>query len=130
MIRAEGLHDIFSRHRRLREMTGQGIRALGLELLAADAVASAAVTAVLAPAGLEVSSIRKVLLDRFNVVAAGGQGKLEKKIFRIGHLGYVADLDIISALAALEMTLIICGQGIELGSGVRAAQKVALTSEK
>jgi aspartate aminotransferase-like enzyme len=64
------------------------------------------------------------------VVAAGGQGKLEKKIFRIGHLGYVADLDIISALAALEMTLIICGQGIELGSGVRAAQKVALTSEK
>jgi aspartate aminotransferase-like enzyme len=126
MIRAEGLPGIFARHRKLREMTRQGVRALGLELLAADAVASAAVTAVLPPAGLEANTLRKMLLDRFNVVVAGGQGKLDNKIFRIGHLGYVQGLDIIAVIAALEMTLNICGHKVELGSGVRAAQEVVL----
>lgn len=128
MIRAEGLPGIFARHRKLREMTRQGVRALGLELLAADAVASAAVTAVLPPAGLEANTLRKMLLDRFNVVVAGGQGKLDNKIFRIGHLGYVQGLDIIAVMAALEMTLTICGHKIELGSGVRAAEAVVLAA--
>lgn len=128
IIRAEGQPGMFARHRRLRDMTRQGARALGLELLAADAVASAAVTAVLPPAGLEANALRKVLRDRFNVVAAGGQGKLDNKIFRIGHLGYVQDLDIIVVLAALEMSLNICGHRVELGSGVRAAQETVLTA--
>ena len=107
-------------------MTRHGVRALGLELLAADAVASAAVTAVFPPAGLEANALRKMLLDRFNVVVAGGQGKFDNKIFRIGHLGYVQGLDIIAVIAALEMTLNICGHKVELGSGVRAAQEVVL----
>jgi aspartate aminotransferase-like enzyme len=128
MIRAEGLPGIFTRHRKLREMTRQAVRALGLELLATDAVASAAVTSVLPPAGLEANALRKTLLERFNVVVAGGQGKLDNKIFRIGHLGYIQGLDIIAVIAALEMTLDICGHKVELGSGVRAAQEVALAN--
>ncbi len=87
-------------------------------------------TAVLSPPGLEANPIRKILLDRFNVVVAGGQGRLDNKIFRIGHLGYVQDLDIIAVLAALEMALNLCGHRVELGSGVRAAQAVALANEK
>jgi aspartate aminotransferase-like enzyme len=126
MIRSEGLPGTFARHLKLREMTRHGVRALGLELLAADAVASAAVTAVFPPAGLEANALRKMLLDRFNVVVAGGQGKFDNKIFRIGHLGYVQGLDIIAVIAALEMTLNICGHKVELGSGVRAAQEVVL----
>jgi aspartate aminotransferase-like enzyme len=55
---------------------------------------------------------------------------LDNKIFRIGHLGYVQDLDIIAVLAALEMALNLCGHRVELGSGVRAAQAVALANEK
>ncbi len=130
MIRSEGLPVTFARHLKLREMTRHGVRALGLELLAADAVASAAVTAVFPPAGLEANALRKMLLDRFNVVVAGGQGKFDNKIFRIGHLGYVQGLDIIAVIAALEMTLNICGHKVELGSGVRAAQEVVLANEK
>jgi aspartate aminotransferase-like enzyme len=128
MIRAEGLPDIFARHRKLREMTRQAVRALGLELLAADAVASTAVTSVLPPAGMEANVLRKMLLERFNVVVAGGQGKLDNKIFRIGHLGYIQGLDIIAVIAALEMTLNICGRKVELGSGVSAAQQVVLAN--
>jgi aspartate aminotransferase-like enzyme len=128
MIRAEGLPDIFARHRKLREMTRRAVRALGLELLAADAVASTAVTSVLPPAGMEANVLRKMLLERFNVVVAGGQGKLDNKIFRIGHLGYIQGLDIIAVIAALEMTLNICGRKVELGSGVSAAQQVVLAN--
>jgi aspartate aminotransferase-like enzyme len=128
MIRDEGLANIYARHRRLRDMTRQGVRALGLGLLADDTVGSTAVTAVLPPAGLDANALRKVLLERFNVVAAGGQGKLDNKIFRIGHLGYVQELDIIAVTAALEMSLIACGHKVELGSGVRAAQEVLLNA--
>ncbi len=126
MIEAEGLENIFARHRRLRDMVRQGARALGLELLARDEVASSAVTAILSPAGIGADTIRRVLREKFNVVVAGGQRQLQNKIFRIGHLGYVQDLDVIAALAALEMALACCGYKVELGQGVRAAQSVAL----
>jgi aspartate aminotransferase-like enzyme len=128
MIATEGLETIFARHKRLREMVRQGARALALELLAPDEVASAAVTAILSPAGIEANTLRRVLRDKFNVVVAGGQRQLENKIFRIGHLGYVHDLDAIAVLAALEMALNLCGYQVELGQGVRAAQRVALAA--
>lgn len=126
LIREEGQENIYARHRRLRDMVRSGMRALGLELLAADEVASTAVTAVLAPEGIEADTIRNTLRDRFNVVVAGGQNQLKNKIFRIGHLGYVQELDIMAALAALEMSLAICGHQVNLGQGVRTAQEVAM----
>lgn len=128
MMREEGLEKIFARHRLLRDMTRSGIKAMGLKPLAADDVASPAVTAVLAPEGIEANTIRRVLLNEFNVVVAGGQQSLDNKIFRIGHLGSVGELEIIAVLAALEMALNRCGFGVELGVGVRAAQEVALAA--
>jgi aspartate aminotransferase-like enzyme len=125
LIRNEGLEPIFARHRKLRDMVRAGVRAIGLEPLADDRVASCAVTSVKAPEGLEANALRKVLLERFNVVVAGGQQLLNNKIFRIGHLGYAGTLDMIAALAALEMSLNLCGVKVELGKGVRAAQEVA-----
>lgn len=128
MMREEGIEKIFARHRRLRDMTRSGIKAMGLKPLAVDDVASPAVTAVLAPEGIEANTIRRVLLNEFNVVVAGGQQSLDNKIFRIGHLGSVGELEIIAVLAALEMALNRCGFGVELGAGVRAAQEVALAA--
>ena len=37
---------------------------------------------------------------------AGGQDHLKGKIFRVGHLGYVNDKDIISVIAAIGNTLV------------------------
>ena len=40
--------------------------------------------------------VKKLLKKQFNMDIAGGQSKLkEAKIVRIGHLGYVDELDII-----------------------------------
>ncbi|MCX7779937.1 MAG: alanine--glyoxylate aminotransferase family protein [Negativicutes bacterium] len=126
MIEEEGAANIFARHRLIAKALRAGLRAMGLRLLAGDAAASAGVTAVCAPEGIAVKDIRKVMRERYGITLAGGQKKLEDKIFRIGHLGYVAVTDILVTLSALEMALTELGMSLELGAGVRAAQQVIL----
>jgi aspartate aminotransferase-like enzyme len=66
---------------------------------------------------------------RFDIALAGGQDHLKGKIFRIGHLGFVGDRDILAALAALEATLQELGyEGFAPGAGVAAAAKAIATS--
>ncbi|MBM7868436.1 aminotransferase class V-fold PLP-dependent enzyme [Heliobacterium gestii] len=127
LFQEKGLDHIFAKQIYLRDITRAGVKALGLKPLADDAVASAAVTAVWAPAGIEARAINRKMREDYNVVLAGGQKKLENKIFRIGHLGYVQHLDILATIGALEMTLKELGVPIELGSGVKAAQNVIMS---
>lgn len=129
LIDAEGIDGVIARHARYRSMVRAGVKAMGLQLLASDEVASAALTAVVAPPGLGANRIRKALRDRFDVVVAGGQQALDDVIFRIGHLGYVRDLDLLAVLAALEMVLAGLGQEVKLGAGVTAAQRVLMNEE-
>jgi len=63
------------------------------------------VTAIRCPAGVEISALRNLMEDEYNVVVAGGQGKLSGKIFRIGHLGLVEEADIRQTLESLEQAL-------------------------
>lgn len=130
MIEEEGLDTIFERHRLLAAALRAGLKGLGLELLAADQVASPGVTAVLAPKNIEVKSIQKLMREKYGITLAGGQKKLEGKIFRIGHLGYVAVTDILLVLASLELALAELGAEIQLGQGVRAAQQLILAQIK
>jgi aspartate aminotransferase-like enzyme len=101
----EGLPNIFARHARIAQMTRSGIKSLGLSLFAQDSHASNTVTAVRAGDKLDVSKLIQVLKDEYNVVIAGGQRKLSGKIFRIGHLGLVAEDDIKTVLEALAKAL-------------------------
>ncbi len=124
MMQAEGLENIFARHQRLTAATRAAIKALGLPLFAPDDAASPAITAV-APQGVDAEQIRAVLKKRFDIVMAGGQDHLNGKIFRIGHLGFVGDRDILAAVASLEATLQELGyQGFTPGAGVAAASQV------
>ena len=103
---AEGLESVHARHARIGQMVREGIKALGLELLATDEqYASDTVTAIKCPEGVEVAALRRMLEDEHSVVIAGGQGKLAGKIFRIGHLGLVSEEDIRDALDALAKVL-------------------------
>jgi aspartate aminotransferase-like enzyme len=58
------------------------------------------------------------------MTAAGGQDHLKGKIFRISHMGYIDSFDVITALAAVEMTVKGLGHPIKLGSGVAKAQEI------
>ncbi len=124
IMKEEGLESIFARHERLKNATRAGIQGLNLPLLAADSCASPAITAV-APQGIEPDKIRSFMKKRFDIALAGGQDHLTNKIFRIGHLGFVSDRDILSCIASLEVTLTELGyEDFTSGSGVAAAVKV------
>jgi aspartate aminotransferase-like enzyme len=123
-MKEEGLESIFARHERLKNATRAAIKGLNMPLLAADSNASPAITAV-APQGIESDKIRSLMKKRFDIALAGGQDHLSNKIFRIGHLGFVSDRDILSCIASLEVALSELGyENFTPGSGVAAAAKV------
>lgn len=124
MILEEGLDNVFARHKMLAKATRAAIQGLGLELLAPDDCASMAVTAVQSPMVVDVDTLRKVLLRDYGVTFAGGQDAMKGKIFRIAHMGFADKMDVIIAIAALEMALGKVGYKAELGAGVREAQMI------
>src|SRR4028118_1868651 len=124
MMQAEGLESIFARHQRLMKATRDAAKALSLPLFAPDEAASPAITAV-APVSVESEQIRAVMKKRFDISLAGGQDDFKGKIFRIGHLGFVSDRDILAAIGALEATLWELGyESMIPGAGVAAAARV------
>jgi aspartate aminotransferase-like enzyme len=123
MLEAEGLARVFERHDRLARTTRAGVEALGLGLFA-RATPSPAVTAVLAPPGIDGETIVAAYAKSHNITITGGQGEMKGRIFRLGHMGYAAEFDVIIALAALEQILADLGQPVDFGAGVGAAQKV------
>ncbi len=126
MMKAEGLENIFARHQRHMHATRAAITAMGLALYAPEGHGSPAITAV-APTTVAAEQIRSVMKKKFDIVLAGGQDALKGKIFRIGHLGFVCDRDILTALAALEATLVELGHtGFTPGAGVAAAAQVLM----
>jgi aspartate aminotransferase-like enzyme len=126
MMRAEGLENIFARHVRQRNATQSAMKALNLPLFAPDHAGSPAITAV-APIGVDPEKIRSTVRKRFDIVMAGGQDHLSGKIFRIGHLGFVSDRDILTAVSALEATLKELGyENFNPGAGVAAAAQVLI----
>ena len=122
-IKGEGLENIFARHAKLAKATREAMLALGLRLYAPQAYSNA-LTAAVAPAGVDGQKVVKILRDKHNLTIAGGQDQAKGKIFRIAHMGYVDKSDIIMAVAAVEMTLKELGYAVEMGQGVRAAMEV------
>jgi aspartate aminotransferase-like enzyme len=124
MLKAEGLDNIFKRHEILSGAVRAGVKALGFGLLADDSYASRAVTAVVPPAGIDAEALRKAVREQYGVVLAGGQEDLKGKIFRIGHLGYMDKMDMITAFSALEMVASQMGAKIKMGSAVAAVEEM------
>ncbi len=122
MLKEEGLDNIFARHEMMTKAARAGLKALGLKLLVDDdKIASRAVTPVFPPEGVEADKLRKAVREKYGVVLAGGQEDLKGKLFRVGHLGYIDKMELIAALAALEIEL---GANVKKGSGVAAAEEV------
>ena len=57
------------------------------------------------PPGLDVNALRKLIDTRYGVVIAGGQGKMSGKMVRVGHLGAVAEGDVVQVIWAIEQAL-------------------------
>jgi len=105
MLEEEGLDNVYDRHERLARATQAGLVALGFRLFAQDGFRSHTVTGAVTPAELDVAAFRKLLDEKYGVVIGGGQGRMTGKMVRVGHLGAVAEGDVIQVLWAMEQAL-------------------------
>lgn len=107
LMRAEGLESIFTRHEAAGRYVRGRAKELGLKLVPVDQqFASNTVTAVWWPEGVDGKALSKRAREEFGVVLGGGQGKLEGKIFRVGHLGWFNQDDLIQAMDVVEKLLV------------------------
>jgi aspartate aminotransferase-like enzyme len=127
-IKQLGRENLIANAALLAAATREAATALGLTHFAVSAPANA-VTSINAPPGIESTKVVKEMRSRFGVIITDGQGTMKGQMFRLAHLGYYDFLDMMAVLAALEIALLKVGHKLELGSGVRAAQKTYLCRE-
>jgi alanine-glyoxylate transaminase / serine-glyoxylate transaminase / serine-pyruvate transaminase len=110
MLLEEGLPNVFARHDRYAEATRRAARAWGLELQCADLRACApGVTAIRVPEGHSADRLRAVILDKFNMSLGNGLGRIEDRVFRVGHMGDLGVLQLTGTLSGVEMGLRAAG---------------------
>jgi len=124
MLEEEGLSNVFARHARHGEATRAAARAWGLEILCINPEEySNSLTTVVMAIGHDADKRRDLVLERFDMSLGMGLGKLQGKVFRIGHLGHFNDLMLAGTLSGVEMGLRLAGVPLK-GSGVQAALEV------
>lgn len=106
LMRAEGLERIYARHREIASYVRERVKGMGLKLVPVDErFASDTVTAVWWPEGVDGRALARRAREEHGVVLGGGQGKLEGRIFRVGHMGFVSMGDVKEALDVVERLL-------------------------
>jgi alanine-glyoxylate transaminase/serine-glyoxylate transaminase/serine-pyruvate transaminase len=123
MLEDEGLEAVYARHHRLAEGVRRAIAAWGMRPCAASAdLYSDTVTAVVVPEGCNGTDLVQLAAQKYGVAFGVGLGEVAGKVFRIGHLGMLTDVMVLSGLATAEMCMADLGWPVTLGSGVAAAQ--------
>jgi alanine-glyoxylate transaminase / serine-glyoxylate transaminase / serine-pyruvate transaminase len=110
LLEDEGLPNVIARHHRLGEAVRRAVKVWagnnGPQLFCTNPGRySDSVTAVQMPEGHDAEAVRRTTRQRFNVSLGGGLGKLNGRVFRIGHLGDLNEPMVLGALSAVEMSL-------------------------
>lgn len=123
MLLDEGLDNVFARHKRIADGVRAAVTAWGLKLCAVDPASySDTVTAIMVPDGFDSTALVQLAADRYNVAFGIGLGEVAGKVFRIGHLGHMSDVQALAGIATAEMCMADIGIPVALGAGVAAAQ--------
>ncbi|MBA3909365.1 MAG: serine--glyoxylate aminotransferase [Rhodobacter sp.] len=124
LLEDEGLENVYARHHRLAEGVRRAITAWGMSPYAVSPdLYSDTVTAVKLPDGCNGTDLVQLAASKYGVAFGVGLGEVAGKVFRIGHLGSLTDVMVLSGLATAEMCMADLGWNIRLGSGVAAAQE-------
>jgi len=131
MLLEEGLSNVFARHHRYAEAVRKAVAAWGLKLVAKEPKwHSDTVSAVYVPEGFDGNDVARHAYRRYNVALSISLAKIAGKAFRIGHLGDMNEMMILTPIAAAEMAMRDKGINIEPGSGVAAAQEYLRSTAK
>ncbi len=91
----EGLENVFRRHAEVAAYCRKRLRAMGLQLFPRrEEWCSPTVTAVKVPEGIPWPELDRRLRER-GMAVGGSLGPLAGKVFRIGHMGAQADLELV-----------------------------------
>ena len=124
MLLGEGLENVFARHTRIATGVRAAVDAWGLTLCAQSPdVYSDTVSAIRTPDGFNSTDIVSRAASTYGVAFGVGLGEVAGKVFRIGHLGSLTEVMMLSGLATAEMVMVDLGLPVKLGSGVAAAQE-------
>lgn len=127
ILNEEGLPNVFKRHARLAEACRRAVQALGLQILCQNpAEYSNTLTAVVMPTGFDSDAYIAHAFKTLDLSLGVGLSEVKGKIFRIGHLGSLNELDLLGGLAGVELTLKSFGVNLRLGAGLAAAQQYLL----
>jgi len=125
MILSEGMEEVWARHEKLAVATRAAVKAIGLSILSDSP--SNAVSAVQFPEGVDGGKFAKIIRDEKGVTMAGGQDHLKGKIFRIAHMGYCNQYDMVVGLAAVEEVLYELNFKFDKGAALKAFQETYLS---
>lgn len=124
MLFEEGLENVFARHNRMATAVRKAVEAWGMKPIAKEPRwYSDTVTAVATPAGFDGNEVVRHAYKYYNIAFSISLAKIAGKAFRIGHLGDMNELMILTPINAAEMAMKDLGFPVELGSGVAAAQE-------
>ncbi|GAU22168.1 hypothetical protein TSUD_251960 [Trifolium subterraneum] len=122
LIFEEGFENVLLRHKRLAKATRLAVEAWGLKnCCQKEEHYSASVTAIVVPPNIDSGEIVSRAWNKYNLSLGVGLNKVAGKVFRIGHVGHLNELQLLGCLAGVEMTLKDVGYPVKLGSGVGAA---------
>lgn len=122
LLLEEGLERVFARHHRLAEGVRRAVATWELKLVAKEPRwYSDTVSAIWLPEGVDSTAFAHHAYRRYGLSLGLGLSKLAGRVFRIGHLGDLNELMVVSALGGTEMALRDFGVPIKSGRGVGAA---------
>ena len=99
-LKEDGFENLYEKTAIRAKATREALNAIGLEVY--PTTPANAMTTIYTEKSNE---IRKILKDKFDLNIAGGQDHLKGKIFRINHMGLVADYEAVWAVNAVEKAL-------------------------
>ena len=124
MLLEEGLGNVLARHHRLAEGVRRAVAAWGLtNLCARREWYSNSLTAVVVPPGADSDAVVRAAASRLNLSLGVGLGRVKGRVFRIGHLGALNELEVLATLAGTELACTMAGIPVPLGAGVTACER-------
>jgi len=99
-LKSDGFEKLYEKTALRAKATREAFKAIGLEIYPLNP--ANAMTTIYSENSNE---IRKILKEKFDLNIAGGQDHLKGKIFRVNHMGLVADYEAAWAVNAIEKAL-------------------------
>jgi aspartate aminotransferase-like enzyme len=115
---------VYARHDRYARAIRAFAEAAGIRVFSQPGAHSVTVVAMHLPPGVEASTLRAALRERFGVILGGGQAELKGKIIRMGTMGDLTPADLSYGLESLATVLRELGFANATPAAVRAAKDV------